>query len=1064
MARQVKNIYYSKNLDELQKRAGNLKLEKSAVSAKSILASSDKLLAEAEKYLLDGDEELAYFFFFRYVEAIAQFQKREDYKRDKKYYENLISKQKFKAALDKLDILTSSLQERYKLKKDIDVLESAAVQEEFNEALENEKNLNHKRNADGKDRGPLSSGDGYKSTISSINGIVKSNGTDKIEIVKTNGITPQELKSLLEQKAKRILLVDCRDRTDFTNNHILHSNSICIPATALSQGMSANTILTTMKECNPESYMDWNNRGTFDYIILYDWNSSFDNRSPGLSIVYDAVTKWDQDCKNAKILVVQGGMKNMYYTYPNLLTNPQTNVNATNKQNGSNGDVDLRKLELISYPDLEDANVAPKSYKPVDGPEINSISLNNAEHDKNLFANSSYPNINDVPTVGGVHVDRSTKPSRANLQKVPNGSASVAPSATSISTIETPDKTDTKIKEYSAALDAVIESTNETIKSEKEAKALRELADKELDAELQNKLKAKEVETDSLRMQLDARNEQLSKMKAQYEAVLREQKTKHILPRIRTPVEEEKITSKQKEKDRLDEMVKALRKMRLEAALEKGKRDVLINNDNERVSDYVSLPPIPNTSVGQVGNRASGVNSATQLPSISQAASVTPEIISSPVPSLKPSSSNAGSRPISQDSSAITRQKLKDESSEQPRSSALKRSHSHPNIAQSHEEDMGDEPGTSQTPRINRGLKPTRAQAPEVATPRRFARNFEVVSSTERSKTGLKNLGNTCYMNSIIQCLSHTRGLVDYLRSEEYMKEWHPGRSPTKGEATEELSAAIKQMHSGHRSISLLDLKSTIGKHHRAFRGYEQQDSHEFITILLDWLHEEMNRATEKTPLKEQKNDGLSDEVAASRTWEDYKKSNNSKISELFCGQQKSCVTCSSCSTQSVTFEPFFILSVPIPSSGKKCDIQQCIDFYTTEEELSGWNCVQCKKKVRATKKIDLWRLPPYLIIHLQRFYNDGYWKKRLTEIDFPVDNLNLNPKVIGTDRSTTYDYQLYSVSNHYGSMDGGHYTAYCRLPGTWLRFDDLEVCPINGRDVPSAAAYILFYQNRNYC
>jgi len=65
---------------------------------------------------------------------------------------------------------------------------------------------------------------------------VKTNGTDKTEGLKTNGITPHELKALLEQKVKRILLVDCRDQIDFTNNHILHSNCICIPATALTQG------------------------------------------------------------------------------------------------------------------------------------------------------------------------------------------------------------------------------------------------------------------------------------------------------------------------------------------------------------------------------------------------------------------------------------------------------------------------------------------------------------------------------------------------------------------------------------------------------------------------------------------------------------------------------------------------------------------------------------------------------------------------------------------------------------------------------------------------------------
>jgi len=104
-------------------------------------------------------------------------------------------------------------------------------------------------------------------------------------------------------------------------------------------------------------------------------------------------------------------------------------------------------------------------------------------------------------------------------------------------------------------------------------------------------------------------------------------------------------------------------------------------------------------------------------------------------------------------------------------------------------------------------------------------------------------------------------------------------------------------------------------------------------------------------------------------------------------------VKCQGCGKKSVTFEPFFILSVPIPSTNRKVDVQvsgyflsiikiifmeleiydsliqqQCIDLYTSEEEVSGWNCVYCKCKGKATKKIDLWRLPPYLIIHLQRY------------------------------------------------------------------------------------------------
>jgi len=152
-------------------------------------------------------------------------------------------------------------------------------------------------------------------------------------VIQNGGISPKELKDLLEQKTKRILLVDCRDRADFLKNHVNHSNCICIPATALTEGMSANDILDRLKEHSPdspESYMDWTTRESFDCIILYDWNSSIDNRQPGVGIVYDALTKWDPNFKNTNIHVIQGGMKNVYYMYPNLLTNPQTSVSAAN--------------------------------------------------------------------------------------------------------------------------------------------------------------------------------------------------------------------------------------------------------------------------------------------------------------------------------------------------------------------------------------------------------------------------------------------------------------------------------------------------------------------------------------------------------------------------------------------------------------------------------------------------------------------------------------------------------------------------------------------------------------
>jgi ubiquitin carboxyl-terminal hydrolase 8 len=288
-------------------------------------------------------------------------------------------------------------------------------------------------------------------------------------------------------------------------------------------------------------------------------------------------------------------------------------------------------------------------------------------------------------------------------------------------------------------------------------------------------------------------------------------------------------------------------------------------------------------------------------------------------------------------------------------------------------------------------------------------------------------------------------------------------RGPSKGEVTEEVARAIIEMNKGHRSIGLHDLKTAFGKFNKTFRSSEQQDSHEFLTFLLDHMHEELNKG-KKQPFKEQKNDGIADITAANIAWADYVRANDSIIVELFCGQQKSSVKCMACNKSSTTFDTFFVLSIPIPDSripGKRYSLHECLDLYTAEEEINDWGCANCKTNGKAKKKIDLWRLPPTLIIHFQRFYVDSYCKKRITDIDFPVDCLDLTGLVKDRHQispSATWKYQLYGTSNHYGTMDSGHYTAYCRKKQSWAKFDDQEVNAMMSANVPSAAAYILFY------
>uniref|UniRef100_A0A670I3V3 Ubiquitin carboxyl-terminal hydrolase n=1 Tax=Podarcis muralis TaxID=64176 RepID=A0A670I3V3_PODMU len=147
--------------------------------------------------------------------------------------------------------------------------------------------------------------------------------------------------------------------------------------------------------------------------------------------------------------------------------------------------------------------------------------------------------------------------------------------------------------------------------------------------------------------------------------------------------------------------------------------------------------------------------------------------------------------------------------------------------------------------------------------------------------------------------------------------------------------------------------------------------------------------------------------------------------------------------------------------------LKDCIELFTTMETLGEhdpWYCPNCKKHQQATKKFDLWSLPRILVVHLKRFSYNRYWRDKLdTVVEFPIRDLNMSEFVCDP-AASPYVYDLIAVSNHYGGMGVGHYTAYAKnkVNGKWYYFDDSSVSPASEEQIVTKAAYVLFYQRRD--
>ena len=329
-------------------------------------------------------------------------------------------------------------------------------------------------------------------------------------------------------------------------------------------------------------------------------------------------------------------------------------------------------------------------------------------------------------------------------------------------------------------------------------------------------------------------------------------------------------------------------------------------------------------------------------------------------------------------------------------------------------------------------------------------------------KKGLANLGNTCSINTLIQCLGHCDMFRNFIL--ENKLSIRKRNENNVFSICEELKLILHQLWIDNNSLAPKRfIKAVFESLGNDYSYGEQFDFTEILMILINNITEEthINDFKAKHQIHHHYGIPIFDylQKKAQSSWDLFFKNSNSPINDILQGTQIQQVECNKCNKLYHNIEPFFFNYIEITENHILDSFRKLIK----EEEITEWKCMECSSN-EGTKAIRFWKLPNIWIIILKRFNNQQKVNDPFhITTEFIIEKGIEMSSFINNEPIT---YELKGIANHFGNLNGGHYNAICKnKDNDWYLYDDLNISKINDIHkilTNNTSAYVLFYERKN--